>query len=310
MLKAMLFREQKNWEQSIQHFEKSLQGYKSLNAQKWYVCQFAELLYEYGLMYLDRNQEGDKEKAYSLLDQALEIYQKMDAKKKIEKIIAKKKLSDADWADWTKTPKYSAEEIVKAVRKEKLPILSVHASRDVGNYLCSKQEKDRKKGKRVIYDSLSIAEDLGARVCVFHLWNTWKTDFDLDRIKSLFSEVTSQFSRVKASVENIPTHLIGNSPFSLVSSFDYVTLDLRWAALYGEFDAFERIADSVVNVHLRGKLENDRWVLDRSSFGFYEALDKIRNDWKYEGLLTMEPEGKIDAALMGSFFKAMRSLRQ
>jgi len=95
MLKAMLYREQKNWEQSIQHFEKSLQGYKSLNAQKWYVYQFAELLYEYGLMYLDRNEEGDKEKAYSLLNQALEIYQKIDAKKKIEKIIAKKKLLTA-----------------------------------------------------------------------------------------------------------------------------------------------------------------------------------------------------------------------
>ena len=95
MLKAMLFREQKNWEQSVQHFEKSLQGYKSLNAQKWYIYQFAELLYEYGLMYLERSQEGDKEKAYLLLDQALEIYQKMDAKKKIEQIIAKKKLLTA-----------------------------------------------------------------------------------------------------------------------------------------------------------------------------------------------------------------------
>jgi tetratricopeptide (TPR) repeat protein len=95
MLKAMLYREQKNWEQSIQHFEKSLQGYKSLNAQKWYVYQFAELLYEYGIMYLNRNEEGDKEKAYSLLNQALEIYQKVDAKKKIEKIIAKKKLLTA-----------------------------------------------------------------------------------------------------------------------------------------------------------------------------------------------------------------------
>lgn len=95
MLKGMLFREQKNWEQSIEYFEKSLQGYKSLNAQKWYVFQFAELLYEYGLMYLNRNEEGDKEKAYALLNQALEIYQKTDAKKKIEKIIAKKKLLTA-----------------------------------------------------------------------------------------------------------------------------------------------------------------------------------------------------------------------
>jgi len=86
MLKAMLFREHENWKQSTQHFEKSLQGYKSLNAQKWYVHRFAELLYEYGLMHLNRNEEGDEEKAYSLLNQALEIYRKMDAKKKIEKI--------------------------------------------------------------------------------------------------------------------------------------------------------------------------------------------------------------------------------
>jgi tetratricopeptide (TPR) repeat protein len=95
MLKGMLFREQKNWEQSIEHFEKSLQGYKSINAQKWCVFQFAELLYEYGIMYLNRNEEGDKERAYSLLGQALVIYQKIDAKKRIEKIIAKKKLLSA-----------------------------------------------------------------------------------------------------------------------------------------------------------------------------------------------------------------------
>ena len=94
-LKGMLFREQKNWEQSIQHFEKSLQVSKSINLQKWWVGRFAELLYEYGSMYLNRNEEGDKEKAYSLLNQALEIYQKIDAKKKIEKIIAKKKLLTA-----------------------------------------------------------------------------------------------------------------------------------------------------------------------------------------------------------------------
>jgi hypothetical protein len=46
-------------------------------------------------MYLERNEEGDKEKATSLLDQALEIYKKMDAKKEIENITAKKKLLKA-----------------------------------------------------------------------------------------------------------------------------------------------------------------------------------------------------------------------
>jgi tetratricopeptide (TPR) repeat protein len=87
-LKAMLFREQKNWEQSIEHFEKSLQAFASLNVQKWNMREFAELLCEYGLMYMGRNEEGDKEKAYSLLSQALEIYQKVDAKKRVEKVEA------------------------------------------------------------------------------------------------------------------------------------------------------------------------------------------------------------------------------
>ena len=91
-VKAALFREQKNWEQSIQHFERSLQECKSMNARKWLVVLFAELLYEYGLMYAERNEKGDKEKAYSLLNQALEIYQKVDAKKRAEKIMAKIKL--------------------------------------------------------------------------------------------------------------------------------------------------------------------------------------------------------------------------
>jgi tetratricopeptide (TPR) repeat protein/tRNA A-37 threonylcarbamoyl transferase component Bud32 len=95
MLKAMLLREQKKWDQSILLFEKSLQRYRSLNAQKWWVERYAELLYEYGLVYLERNGEGDREKAYSLLDQALAMYQKMEAQKRIENIIAKKKLLTA-----------------------------------------------------------------------------------------------------------------------------------------------------------------------------------------------------------------------
>jgi tetratricopeptide (TPR) repeat protein len=95
MLEAMLFREQKKWNQSIQLFEKSLRGYRSLNAEKWDAFRFAEMLYEYGLVYLERNGEGDRERAYSLLDQALATYQRMEAQKRIEKIIAKKKLLTA-----------------------------------------------------------------------------------------------------------------------------------------------------------------------------------------------------------------------
>jgi len=95
-LRAMVFRAQKKWEESIQHFEKSVQEHEALNARRWDVYWFAKMvLCEYARMYLERDREGDREKANTLLNQALEIFQKMDAKKDIEKIIAKKKLLTA-----------------------------------------------------------------------------------------------------------------------------------------------------------------------------------------------------------------------
>ena len=53
------------------------------------------VLCEYAQFYLEEDYEGDRQKAHNLLNQALEIFQKMDAKKDIEKIIAKKKLLTA-----------------------------------------------------------------------------------------------------------------------------------------------------------------------------------------------------------------------
>jgi len=219
-------------------------------------------------------------------------------------------LTDTDWADWTKTPKFSAEEIVELIKSECLPILSVHASRDVGSYLCSEKERDWEKGKRVIYEALSVAEMLRAEVCVFHLWDTWKSSFDLRNVESIFLKTVERFPKVKASVENIPTHLDGYSPFMLVRSFEHVTLDLRWASMYNELDAFKSIVDSIANIHLRGSLKKNRWVLERSDFDFYESLDKMLNDWKYSGLLTVEPEGRIDRSLFRSFLQAMSSLKR
>ncbi len=218
-------------------------------------------------------------------------------------------LTDVEFADWTKTPKYVFKEILELLNKEKLPIISVHANRDIGVYLCSNQERDLNKGKRLIYDSLFLSQNLGAKVCVFHLWDTWKTDFDINFQKKVFPDIAAQFPKVKASVENIPTHLIEYTPFSLVRLFNYVTLDLRWASMYNELDMFESIAENIFNVHLRGRLENDKWLLDHSSFGFYEALDKIITKWKYAGLLTVEPEGKMDSSHFKSFVKAMKTLK-
>jgi len=218
-------------------------------------------------------------------------------------------LSDGQFADWRETPKYSATEVLEIVKRERLPILSVHANRDIGWYLCSDRRQDREKGKRLIADSLSLAQNLASKVCVFHLWDTWKPEFDLQGLKEALFSLAAGFPEVKASVENIPTHLDEYSPLRLCSLFDSVTLDLRWASMYKELNEFQSIIDKVTNVHLRGRLDGNRWFMEKSDFGFYEALDKIRNDWGYSGLLTLEPEGPMDQSNMDGFLEAMRSLR-
>jgi tetratricopeptide (TPR) repeat protein len=84
-LRATLFRAQKRWEESFKLFERSLKEFEALNARRLNVWQLALVLYDYGRAYLERDHEGDREKAHDLLNQALEIFQKLGAKKDIEK---------------------------------------------------------------------------------------------------------------------------------------------------------------------------------------------------------------------------------
>jgi len=115
-------------------------------------------------------------------------------------------LTDTQFADWTKTLKFNIAEILTVLEKQELPILSVHASRDIGSHLCSSRERDYEKGKRLIHDALFLADKLGAKICIFHLWDTWKTRFDIHKLKKDLLNMAAQFAEIKASVENIPTH--------------------------------------------------------------------------------------------------------
>jgi tetratricopeptide (TPR) repeat protein len=84
--RAMLLRAQKKWNESIEYFEKILQEAEALNVRRWLFAR--RILCEYARVYLERNGEGDRGKALNLLSHALEIFQKMDAKKEIEKVEA------------------------------------------------------------------------------------------------------------------------------------------------------------------------------------------------------------------------------
>jgi predicted ATPase/KaiC/GvpD/RAD55 family RecA-like ATPase len=89
-LRAALLRAQKKYEESIELFEKSLQEWESIKANIFLAYDFARLvLCEYARAYFERDQHGDREKALNLLNQALGMFQKMGAKKDVEKVEAR-----------------------------------------------------------------------------------------------------------------------------------------------------------------------------------------------------------------------------
>ena len=194
---------------------------------------------------------------------------------------------------WTDSRRYTVAQIADKLLEMGLPILSVHANRDVGILLCSDRAEDLVRGKRLMSESLWLASHVGAGACVFHLWDTWRESFDVSLLGVVLDEVAPQYPGVRASVENMPTHLPGYTPFDLASQFQWVTLDLRWAALYDEWERFETIAGRIANVHLHGRVVEGRWVLDPAwalsgRTSFYRVVDAMRDRWGYSGLLTVE----------------------
>jgi len=85
ILKGMYFRAQKKWEESVEHFERTRE-YWCTYVKRWIIFIFAKVyLDEYARVYIERNQEGDREKALGLLTESLEIYKKLGAKKEVER---------------------------------------------------------------------------------------------------------------------------------------------------------------------------------------------------------------------------------
>lgn len=216
---------------------------------------------------------------------------------------------DGDPALSKDSSNHTAEEVLSQLQLQHLPILSVHARKDLGNYLCSRRESDIEKGKGLVRNALAFTEDLGAEICTFHLWDTLESNFNPAFVQDLFEEAADTFPKLKASVENIPTSLSGKTPIALIKRYQHVTLDTRWAARYGELNAFEPMINRVANVHLRGALKGERWVLSDSGFHFYDTLHTITGKWGYRGMLTVEPDGEISSSQFSNFLKAMFSLR-
>lgn len=200
-------------------------------------------------------------------------------------------------AYWEDSARYTVDQIADILRETGLPVLSIHANRDVGLLLCSGERRDVERGRCLIHESLYLAEGVGASVCVFHFWDTWAEAFDPAFLRRTLDEIAPRYPGVRAAVENVPTHLPGWTPCRLAGEFEWVALDLRWAALYDELDAFEVLRERIVDVHLRGEIAGGRWYVPRAwfppgqgqaSFDFYGALGVLRDRWDYRGPLTVE----------------------
>lgn len=88
-LKAKLLGKQQKWNESIEYFKKGLEELDALNAKRWNLYEYAKrILFEHSKVYIERKHEGDNQKALAILHQALEIFQKLDAKKDLEKVKA------------------------------------------------------------------------------------------------------------------------------------------------------------------------------------------------------------------------------
>jgi hypothetical protein len=189
--------------------------------------------------------------------------------------------------------KHDMKGILRLLHGDSLPILSVHANRDIGSYLCSGEPGKIAKGKRLVEECLIFTKEVGSGLCVFHFWDTLKEKLDLSYLEAARREFQDTFPEVRMCVENIPTKHEGKTPFQIMQSFQHWTLDLKWASLYGEFQLFADEIRKVDNVHVQGRYQGQNLVPTVGSLDYAQALVQIKRNG-YSGLYTIELEGKPD----------------
>jgi sugar phosphate isomerase/epimerase len=189
--------------------------------------------------------------------------------------------------------KHSIKEIVETLLTRNFPILSVHASRDIGNYLCSEEDEKVRKGIRLIHESLDFAQKVNSKICVFHFWDTWKETFPLHKLETLYQEFQDMYPKIEISIENIPTRYMNKTPFQIMQNFGHITLDLKWASLYNEFSLFAERIDQVDNVHIQGKYEDGQLIPTVGELDYKKAIDTVISAG-YCGILTIELETMAD----------------
>ena len=210
---------------------------------------------------------------------------------------------------WENSRKYRIEEIAAILKAAHLPILSVHANQDIGICLCAEEPELNRRGIQLIKRALLLAEKIDAHICVFHLWDPWLEDIDFQSIKRAFISVLNDFPTVKASVENIPVYSASTTPYKIVKDYPWITLDVKWALMYGELGRYKAVRDKIIDIHIHGRAQKNRWLFSTAHHTVSDILRTIEKDWDYHRLLTLDTEGSFENMKWRDLVAGISSLR-
>jgi hypothetical protein len=210
--------------------------------------------------------------------------------------------------EWESSRKFATHQLIDIINRADVPILAVHANRDIGLLLCSGRQDLVDRGVTLIDAALEVAGGVGALTCVFHLWDPWSASVDHAGLEAIFRGRVAG-TRVRAAVENIPTYTPGVTPFEAVRSFDWITLDMKWAHHYGEVEKFRDLRDRIADVHLHGSLIDRTWTLNGTHVDYAALLHEVTHRWHYGGLVTLEADTDFAGLLWGQIVSGISTLR-
>jgi sugar phosphate isomerase/epimerase len=133
--------------------------------------------------------------------------------------------------------------IAKDLERAAIQVPLIHFEKDITALLGLGNEEDRREGLRIFTENTEMAQSVGAKGAVFHLWDG---RFDLDHLKNGISLLETLYEicenrGVELLVENVPCRI---SPFKNVSEIAErypsarFTFDTRHADFIGETARF------------------------------------------------------------------------
>jgi len=134
-------------------------------------------------------------------------------------------------------------EVARSTERSGLPVETIHFEKDITSLLGLGDEEDRREGLRLFAENVDMAQTVGARAAVFHLWDGRFDEAHLQngiaRLDALY-EICDRRS-VELFIENVPCR---TSPYEAVlriaEKFPHsrFTFDTRHADFLGETTRF------------------------------------------------------------------------